>query len=179
MHVTDPQIGGRALSCVQRLGAKKHVLHIEMPLFPVGHISFWNPPEAVRELERIAKAGMQELCLSARCRLKEKSFLAVRNIYLVWAKAQELDIAVGIHLVVHRNYSGHDWYTDRRPGFIYMSMNVIQDPRMALTTMVYDGVFERFPRLRVATIESGSGWVVEWMDRLDYRYSYMGNTHVR
>jgi len=25
---------------------------------------------------------------------------------------------------------------------------------MALTTMVYDGVFERFPRLRVATIES-------------------------
>ena len=36
--------------------------------------------------------------------------------------------------------------------------------------------FERFPRLRVATIESGSGWVVEWMDRLDYRYSYMGHS---
>jgi len=52
----------------------------------------------------------------------------------------------------------------------------MQDPRMALTTMVYDGVFERFPRLRVATIESASGWVAEWLDRLDYRYSYMGHT---
>ena len=47
---------------------------------------------------------------------------------------------------------------------------------MALTTMVYDGVFERFPRLRVATIESASGWVAEWLDRLDYRFSYMGHT---
>jgi predicted TIM-barrel fold metal-dependent hydrolase len=42
--------------------------------------------------------------------------------------------------------------------------------------MVYDGVFERFPRLHVATIESSSGWVAEWIDRLDYRYSYMGRT---
>jgi predicted TIM-barrel fold metal-dependent hydrolase len=65
---------------------------------------------------------------------------------------------------------------DRRPGFMFLSMNTIQDPRMALTTMVYDGVFERFPRLRVATIESASGWVVEWLDRLDYRYSYMGHS---
>jgi predicted TIM-barrel fold metal-dependent hydrolase len=37
-------------------------------------------------------------------------------------------------------------------------------------------VFERFPTLRVATIESASGWVVEWLDRLDYRYSYMGHS---
>jgi predicted TIM-barrel fold metal-dependent hydrolase len=42
--------------------------------------------------------------------------------------------------------------------------------------MVYGGVFERFPRLRVATIESSSGWVAEWLDRLDYRHSYMGHT---
>ena len=59
---------------------------------------------------------------------------------------------------------------------MFLSMNVIQDPRMALTTMVYDGVFERFPRLRVATIEAASGWVAEWIDRLDYRFSYMGHT---
>jgi predicted TIM-barrel fold metal-dependent hydrolase len=42
--------------------------------------------------------------------------------------------------------------------------------------MIYDGVFERFPHLRVATIESASGWVAEWLDRLDYRFSYMGHT---
>lgn len=55
-------------------------------------------------------------------------------------------------------------------------MNIIQDPRQALTTMVYDGVFERFPKLRVATIEAMVGWVGEWVERLDYRYQYMGHT---
>ncbi len=47
---------------------------------------------------------------------------------------------------------------------------------MALTSMMYDGVFERFPRLRVATIESMAGWVGEWLERIDYRYKYIGYT---
>ena len=42
--------------------------------------------------------------------------------------------------------------------------------------MVYDGVFECFPRLRVATIEGASGWVGEWLERFDYRYKYMRHT---
>ena len=50
-------------------------------------------------------------------------------------------------MVVHAKYIGNEWYSDRDPGFMFLSMNVIQDPRMALTTMIYDGVFERFPTL--------------------------------
>lgn len=42
--------------------------------------------------------------------------------------------------------------------------------------MMYDGVFERFPTLRVATIEAMVGWVGEWLERVDYRYKYMGHT---
>jgi uncharacterized protein len=143
-------------------------------LYPVGHISLRHPPAAVRELERLAKAGVRTVFVGA-LPVDGKSF-GCPDFDPVWATAQDLNLAVGIHLVVHRNYLGHDWYTDRRPGFMFLSMNGIQDPRMALTTMVYDGVFERFPRLRVATIESASGWVVEWLDRLDYRYSYMGHS---
>src|SRR5499433_4101236 len=51
----------------------------------------------------------------------------------------------------------------------------MQDPRMALTTTMDDGVFERFPGLRVVTVRVRQ-WVAEWLDRLDYRYSYMGHT---
>ena len=83
-------------------------------------------------------------------------------------------LAVGIHLVVHRNYLGHDWYTDRRPGFMFLSMNAIQDPRMALTTMVYDGVFERFPRLKIILTEVDASWIPHFLHRADHyfkRYS--------
>ena len=69
---------------------------------------------------------------------------------------------------------GHD--AGRDPGFMWVTMNVIQDPRIALATMVYDGVFDRFPRLRVATIEAMAGWVGEWLERFEYRYKYMKHT---
>ena len=139
-------------------------------LYPVGHISLRNPPEAVRELERLAKEGVRAVFIGA-LPVYGKSF-GSPDFDPVWAAAQELDLAVGIHPA----YLGNQWYMDRNPGFMFVSMNVIQDPRMALTTMVYDGVFERFPRLRVATVESASGWVAEWLDRFDYRYGYMGHT---
>jgi predicted TIM-barrel fold metal-dependent hydrolase len=94
----------------------------------------------------------------------------------VWAAAQDLDLAVGLHLVAHANYTGSQYYRDEDPGFMWVTMNLIQDPRNALATMVYDGVFDRFPRLRVATIEAMAGWVGEWLERFEYRYKYMKHT---
>jgi predicted TIM-barrel fold metal-dependent hydrolase len=33
--------------------------------------------------------------------------------------------------------------------------------------MIGEGVFDRFPRLRVAYMEGGAGWLPYWMERLD------------
>jgi predicted TIM-barrel fold metal-dependent hydrolase len=143
-------------------------------LYPVGHISLRHPAEAVRELQRLANEDVRAVFIGAMP-VAGKSF-GHPDFDPLWETAQALNLAVGIHLVVHPYYVGNEWHKEPNPDFMFVSMNVIQDPRMALTTMVYDGVFERFPHLRVATIESSSGWVVEWLDRLDYRYSYMGHT---
>ena len=143
-------------------------------LYPVGHISLRHPPETVQELQRLARAGVKSVFVGAMP-VDGKSF-GHPDFDPIWATAQDLDLSVGIHLVVHPFYLGNEWHKEPNPGFMFVSMNVIQDPRMALTTMVYDGLFERFPHLRVATIESASGWVAEWIDRLDYRFSYMGHT---
>ncbi|MET0386394.1 MAG: amidohydrolase family protein [Polyangiales bacterium] len=40
-------------------------------------------------------------------------------------------------------------------------------PQMFLTSMVFDGVFERFPSLRGGVIELGAGWVPEFLRVLD------------
>jgi uncharacterized protein len=57
---------------------------------------------------------------------------------------------------------------------MYSSMMTRLDTRQAFTTMLYDGVFERFPRLRVVLAETQSGWLVEWLDGIDHRYKYLG-----
>ncbi len=143
-------------------------------LFPFGHVSLRDPTAAVKELERLNAAGVRGVFIAALA--PGGRSLGHPDFDPVWDCAAQLDLAIGLHLVVHPHYVGSDWYRDRDPGFMFLSMNCIQDPRMALTTMVYDGVFERFPKLRVATVEAASGWVVEWIDRLDYRFSYMGHT---
>lgn len=41
-------------------------------------------------------------------------------------------------------------------------------PSIFLGTLIYDGLFDRFPRLRGGCIEQGAGWVISWMRHLDY-----------
>ena len=143
-------------------------------LFPAAHISLRDPALAVRELHRVAKLGARTIFVAA-APVGGRSF-GHPDFDPIWAAVQDLDLSVGIHLSGHRHSTGREWYRDRDPGMMFITMNLIQDPRMALTTLVYDGVLERFPRLRVATIEAMVGWVGEWLERLDYRYRYMGHT---
>jgi predicted TIM-barrel fold metal-dependent hydrolase len=143
-------------------------------LFPVAHISMRDPVLAVAEMKRVAKEGCRAAFIAAMP-IKGKSF-GHPDFDPIWAAAQELDLAIGIHPVSHRYYTGSAFYHDPKPGLMYFSMNLIQDPRQALTTMVVDGVLERFPKLRVGTIEAMAGWVGEWLERIDYRYKYMAHT---
>jgi uncharacterized protein len=143
-------------------------------LFPAAHISIRDTNLAVKEMRWVAAQGARTAFVAAMP-IRGKSF-GHPDFDPIWAAAEELDLAIGLHLVSHRHYTGSDFYHDPKPGLMYFSMNLIQDPRQALTTMVVDGVFERFPRLRVATIEAMVGWVGEWLERVDYRYRYMGHT---
>ena len=143
-------------------------------LYPMGHVSLRDPQSAVTELEWLAEQGARGAFIGAMP-IDGKSF-GHPDYDPVWAVAESLDLAINLHLVIHPYYTGHEWHREPTPDFMFVSMSCIQDPRMALTTMVYDGVLERFPKLKVAIVESGSGWVVEWIDRLDYRFSYMGHT---
>lgn len=43
-----------------------------------------------------------------------------------------------------------------------------QGPETFLSVMVMDGVFERFPKLRGASVELGAGWVPAMLERLDW-----------
>ena len=125
-------------------------------------------------MERVAKLGCHVIMLGS-APINGRSF-GHPDFDPVWAAAQDLNLSVGIHPAGNPDYLGSAWYRDRDPGFMFVTMNVIQDPRMALTTMVYDGVFERFPTLRVATVEAMGSWVGEWIERFEYRYQYMKHT---
>lgn len=49
-------------------------------------------------------------------------------------------------------------------------------PQTWLTAMIYDGVFKRFPNLRGGVIESGAGWVPDFLRQLDFAHKNFSRT---
>jgi predicted TIM-barrel fold metal-dependent hydrolase len=80
----------------------------------------------------------------------------------LWAAAIELDMAITFHLGarVSRFKDKANFLPDLPMGKVAM----LEPPGI----MIYGGVFDRFPKLRVGLIESGAGWLpwaAHYMDR--------------
>src|SRR5277367_778120 len=44
----------------------------------------------------------------------------------------------------------------------------------AALSMIWGGVCERHPKLRVGFLESGGGWIAPWLDRMDRHFDDQG-----
>lgn len=91
-----------------------------------------------------------------------------------WNAAQELDCAIAVHSAVTGDMptAGFDRYHD------FFQRMIIAHPleqEMACMDLLCGGVLERFPRLRVAFLEAGGGWVAYWLARLDEFYEKIGH----
>jgi predicted TIM-barrel fold metal-dependent hydrolase len=98
----------------------------------------------------------------------------------VWARLAELGMPLAFHPAGLWDMPG----TSRAmaglmaPG-THHAVILFFDQYMTLANLVYAGVLERHPGLKVAVLECGGGWIAHWMDRLDeftesYRWQLLG-----
>jgi predicted TIM-barrel fold metal-dependent hydrolase len=91
-----------------------------------------------------------------------------------WAAAQDLAMPLSLHVGTER--------ADVRVGHTGFSLDVKNVPpaffvnkdyqiRQTLADLIFSGVFERFPRLRVGTVEHELSWIPFFLDQLDYTYT--------
>jgi predicted TIM-barrel fold metal-dependent hydrolase len=89
----------------------------------------------------------------------------------LWAVAQDLDVAIGIHEGTGgggKPSAGTDQV--RTPAARHIVSHSFQ-MMLACLHIVWGGVCERFPDLRFAFLESGGGWVPSWLDRMDRHFA--------
>jgi predicted TIM-barrel fold metal-dependent hydrolase len=89
-----------------------------------------------------------------------------------WAVAQDLDCPIGFHGSSAWPWpqAGEERFGDEPLG---PAKHIVVHPfeqQLALVGLLQAGVFERFPRLRVAFLESGGGWIVPLLERLERHY---------
>src|SRR5262245_6053021 len=140
-------------------------------LFPVGFISLADVGEAMREVRRCVEVlGMIGVHLppsvpvphpdarDAFPRIRLPKHLCHPDFHPVLAAAAELDVAVGVHGSpgVYLPSGIAEQVDTFILSHIFGHRNQMQ---MALATCVFDGLFDRFPTLRLGFLEAGCGWL--------------------
>ena len=90
-----------------------------------------------------------------------------------WREAQELDFAIGLHEGASGGMPqvGVDRFETRGARHI---ISHTMEMMLAAMSMIWGGVCDRHPRLRVAFLESGGGWIAPWLDRMDRHFDDAG-----
>jgi predicted TIM-barrel fold metal-dependent hydrolase len=88
----------------------------------------------------------------------------------------------GLLLAVHEGLGlrGPTIGTDRFAGFATRhACSHPMEQMAALASLVLDGALERHPAMRVAFLESGTGWLPYWLARLDDHRSWMAESETK
>jgi uncharacterized protein len=108
----------------------------------------------------------------------------------VWAQAEEAAVPIVFHVggtddLIDGNYFHNglpippDFHGGEENFRSVDYMAIPHPPMQALATMIFDGVLERFPTLRVGVIEQGAVWVPSWIRQMESAVEAFGRHETR
>jgi predicted TIM-barrel fold metal-dependent hydrolase len=97
--------------------------------------------------------------------------LGRKRFWPIYAAAQEAGLPIGLHT---GGVNGHPGTAGGSPSFYLEDHHGnAMTMQSALASLVFEGVFEMFPKLRVIMIEGGFGWVPSTVWRMDKHWARM------
>jgi aminocarboxymuconate-semialdehyde decarboxylase len=137
-------------------------------LVGMGTVPLQDGAEAAKELERCMRTlgfkGVQILTNVAGREISDPAFAPF------WAKAEELDALV----VIHPN-----GFTEGQRLTRFYFNNVIGNPfdtTLALHYLIFDGVMERHPKLKILAVHGG-GYLASYSGRIDHAWGARSDVH--
>jgi uncharacterized protein len=140
------------------------------------YIPLVDPEQAVTATEDALAQGAAALLVASGC--PPRFSPSHRDLFGVWARAEEAGIPIVFHvggtgplispsyfvngLPVPPDFHGGD---ENFRSVDYMGIPV--PPAQTLATLIFDGVLERFPALRIGVIEQGAIWVPSWLRQME------------
>lgn len=145
-------------------------------VWPVAIVNWHDVDAAAQELEHCIKAGFKALFVPPETVAGKR--LADPHFDPIWQRCEAARLPACLHVVVR--FSGAalpfaDWHATS-PGPIFgFGLGATGQLIPALTSIITDGLFLRFPELSVVSVEAGAGYAPYLMDRLDAKYDVFAN----
>jgi len=133
----------------------------------VAMVNLDDVSEGVSELERCARMGMAAAMITEYP--QENRRYDSPEYEPFWAAAQDLEMPVSLHTATRRE--------GRSRGAGAMSVRDASGratkvfyPATSMCDIIFSGVFERYPRFKLAIVEFELSWVPYLLDSMDYTY---------
>lgn len=148
-------------------------------ILPIAQIPLYDVDLAQQELQRCLKLGFKGMFLAPEPVCGKRP--SHPDFDPIWQLMVDADLPVCVHLIVRFdrivNLSGTNWWnpeTEKGNSVFSFALGGTMQLIPAVAALVCDGLFDRFPDLKIAIVESGAGYVRYLMDRLDEKYLRFG-----
>jgi predicted TIM-barrel fold metal-dependent hydrolase len=145
-------------------------------LLPTCYVPLMDFDRAAAMADEAIAMGAAALLIASGCPPTHSP--SHRSLDPVWARAQDADLPIVFHVggtgdLIDRNYFVNglpippDFHGGEENFRSVDYMAIPFPPMQTIATMLFDGVFDRFPRLRIGVIEQGAIWVPSWMRQME------------
>jgi predicted TIM-barrel fold metal-dependent hydrolase len=154
-------------------------------LLAVGFVP-WNDSElALQAATEAIDLGCAAILFPSRPARRAKS-ITHPDFDRMWRTLEERDVPFVLHVGGAGRLVPKEFHDNGRPVTDFLGggenirakdyMGIAHMTELFLAALIFDGVLERFPKLRGGSIEQGAMWVVPWLRRLDLAQQSFGRS---
>jgi uncharacterized protein len=135
---------------------------------------WWDVDASVREIERINGLGLKGIITNADPQNQGLPDLSERHWDPMWEVMSDLNLPLNFHCgasATQRSYNGSSPWPSLEPNnklAVGSAMIQLGNARL-VANLIISGMCERFPRLKMVSVESGVGWIPFMLEALDYQ----------
>jgi uncharacterized protein len=136
-------------------------------------LPWWDIDATVAEIRRVAGLGLKGIITNADPQNQGMPDLSEGYWNPMWAVLQETELPVNFHCgasATQRTYNGGSPWPAMEPNSklaVGSAMLQLGNARI-VANLILSGVCERFPELKIVSVESGVGWIPFMLRALDY-----------
>ncbi len=141
---------------------------------PMALLPWWNIDDAVAEATRVAGLGFKGITMHSDPQNVGLPDLGDRAWDPLWEVLSSTGLPVNFHIGASETsltwFGSTPWPSqdDERKLAIGSAMMFLSNGRI-LANLIYSLVLERFPTLKLVSVESGVGWIPSFLEALDYQ----------